>query len=189
MKIISSLEATVLGLLSEQSMHPYQMEKIVQERDMRYWTELSMSSIYKVLRQLEKSGFVRATIGVSAQNRSRKTYELTEEGRSALKEKILEIVSQPEHLIHRFDIGASNLGVLSHEEAGGALVRYRDALTEKLAGYKALESFMNGQGCPQHSLALARRPQFLLKAEIDFINDYIERLNTDRSKGEPAHEQ
>jgi DNA-binding PadR family transcriptional regulator len=43
---LSNAEAALLGLLSEQSMYPYQIEKEVRYREMRFWTELSMSSIY-----------------------------------------------------------------------------------------------------------------------------------------------
>jgi len=51
---LTNAEAALLGLLSERPMHPYQIEKEVRSRDMRFWTELSMSSIYKLLRKLEK---------------------------------------------------------------------------------------------------------------------------------------
>ena len=48
---ISNAETTLLGLLSEQSMYPYQIEQEVKYRGMRFWTELAMSSIYKLHQQ------------------------------------------------------------------------------------------------------------------------------------------
>ena len=35
---ITKAEAILLGLLSEQSMYPYQIEQEVKYRDMRFWT-------------------------------------------------------------------------------------------------------------------------------------------------------
>ena len=55
---LSNAEAALLGLLAEKPMHPYQIEQEVRYRDMRFWTELSMSSIYKLLRKLEREGLV-----------------------------------------------------------------------------------------------------------------------------------
>ena len=53
MPTLSNKETALLMLLSEQPMHAYQIEKIVEQRAMREWTEISMSSIYKLLRKLE----------------------------------------------------------------------------------------------------------------------------------------
>lgn len=51
---ISNKEMALLGLLSEKPKHAYEIENDIKERDMRYWTEISKSSIYKLLNKLEK---------------------------------------------------------------------------------------------------------------------------------------
>ena len=55
---ISKAEAALLGLLSECPMHAYQIEQEAEFRDMRSWTDLSMSSIYKLLKKLEERELV-----------------------------------------------------------------------------------------------------------------------------------
>ena len=55
---ISNKETALLMLLAEQSMHAYQIEKIVEEREMRFWTEISMSSIYKLLNKLAREKLI-----------------------------------------------------------------------------------------------------------------------------------
>ena len=42
---ISNKETALLMLLTERPMHAYQIERVVKDRDMRLWTEMSMSSI------------------------------------------------------------------------------------------------------------------------------------------------
>ena len=59
MDALSNGEAALLGLLSEKPMYPYQIEQEVKYRDMRFWNDLSMSSIYKLLDGLEKKGLSR----------------------------------------------------------------------------------------------------------------------------------
>ena len=105
---LSNAEAALLGLLSEQSMYPYQIEQQVKNRDMRYWTELSMSSIYKLLRKLEKDGLVLKKEEVSPENRLRNLYSLTEEGVRKLKATLIALFTEPEHMRWPVDIGIYN---------------------------------------------------------------------------------
>ncbi len=170
---LSNAETTLLGLLAEEPMHPYRIEKEVEWRDMRFWTELSMSSIYKLLNKLEKEKRVACERAVTEGNRVRKVYSLTPEGRTALAEKLLQLLSEPEHVRWQVDIGVSNLAVLPLEEAVGCLERYREELHKQVAGYRDLEKFLIDSDCPVHRLALARRPVHLLEAEIRWVEGYI----------------
>ena len=88
MKDLSNAETALLGLLSERPMYPYQIEHEVKFRDMRFWTELSMSSIYKLLRKLEKEDFVERTNEISNENRLRKLYRISKKGEEMLVTKI-----------------------------------------------------------------------------------------------------
>lgn len=65
---------------------------------MRDWTELSMSSIYKLLARLEKDGLVLRADEVSPDNRIRKQYTISEGGKKALREKLVGLLSEPEQL-------------------------------------------------------------------------------------------
>ncbi len=73
MNELSNSEAALLGLLSEEPMHPYKIDQEFEYRDMRSWTELSMSSIYKLLRKLEKEQLVNSEKIISSENRLQKT--------------------------------------------------------------------------------------------------------------------
>jgi DNA-binding PadR family transcriptional regulator len=173
---LSNSEAALLGLLAEGPMHPYQIELEVRERDMRYWTDLSMSSIYKLLRGLEKRELVAGRREVSQENRLRKVYRLTEPGRAALRETILALLAEPEHKKWGIDIAISNLAVLEPPAAGEALRAYRQELAARRREYGELEGYLREVGCPVHRLALARRPMALLAGEIEWVTNYIEEL-------------
>lgn len=173
---LSNAEAALLGLLSENSMYAYQIEKEVQDRSMREWTDLSMSAIYKLLRKHEKQGLVSSTVEISDENRTRKTYQLTEEGREEFENNIRNILSEPENTKWRMDIGISNLHVLPIEEAVECLKTYKDKLIERLNGYKALDEYLTQAECPLYKHGLARRPIFLLQGEIDWIANYLNEM-------------
>jgi DNA-binding PadR family transcriptional regulator len=175
---LSNAEAALLGLLSEQPMHPYQIEQEVQYRDMRFWTDLSMSSIYKLVRSLEKRGLVVRTDKISPENRLRKLYKLSPQGMAALKEKLEALLTEPEHLRWQVDIGVYNCSLLPPAKVVDALRKYRLALEEKARCYGELEAFLRNSGCPSHRFAVAIRPVYLLRAEIEWIDSYIASLSS-----------
>ena len=170
---ISNAEAALLGLLSEKTMHPYEIEQEVKYRDMRFWTELSMSSIYKLLRKLEGEGMVYKKEQKSPENRLRKLYSISPEGERALKSRVRGLLSEPEHTRWQVDIGTYNSNLIPEKELKDSLHQYRQALRERITGYRDLQKFLEDSGCPRYRLAVAIRPVYLLEAEINWINSYL----------------
>ena len=174
---LSGAEAALLGLLAEKPMHPYQIEQEVRYRDMRFWTELSMSSIYKLLRKLEGEGLVIKKVQKSPENRLRKLYAISPPGHRKLKSKITELLSGPGHIRWQVDIGTYNCSLLSDKNIREAMHDYRHALREKITGYRKLQSFLEETGCPRHRQAVAVRPVYLLEAEINWVNSFLKEFN------------
>lgn len=173
---LSNAEAALLGLLAEGHMYPYQIEQEVKFRDMRFWTELSMSAIYKLLRKLEKEGMVLLKSEISAENRLRKLYRISDKGLEALKAKIKDILSAVEHTRWQIDIGIYNSHLLKKEELRETLEKYRASLAAKVKGYRELIEFMRGINCTLNHLAVAKRPVFLLEAEMQWVDSFLAEL-------------
>jgi DNA-binding PadR family transcriptional regulator len=165
-------------LLAEQPMHPYQLEKAVKDRDMRFWTEISMSSIYKLLNKLAREELVTKSREEGKNGIAKNTFALTLAGRTALEARIREIITEPEHTRWRMDLATSHLSVLPIEDALECLDAYREKLLESIQGYRDLESYLTSQSCPVHALALARRPQCLLEGEVRWLDEYRSDLKT-----------
>ena len=173
---VTSAEAALLGLLSEGAKHPYQIEKDVQFRDMRYWTELSMSTIYKALTKLEVMNLVESTTQISDENRARKVYQLTPEGQEAFRDKLRELLQEPEHLRWQADVAFYFLLNLPISEQLELLASYKGALEKAIAEFKALEEFMLGMDCPPQHVSIARRWIYMTEGEVRWVEDYIGRL-------------
>ena len=116
MSTISNKETALLMLLAEEPMHAYQIEKVVEERDMRFWTEISMSSIYKLLKKLANDALISKKRKIADNGITKNVFSLTPKGRKALEEKINELISEPEHTRWRVDLATSHLAVLPREE-------------------------------------------------------------------------
>lgn len=72
-------ETLVLGLLSEQPRHGYEMCKEIEQRTLGYFT-LKHSTLYPLLHRLEKKGLVRSGWVDFEGGKPRKVYELTPKG-------------------------------------------------------------------------------------------------------------
>jgi DNA-binding PadR family transcriptional regulator len=169
-------EIAVLGLLSERPMHGYDLEHEIRMRDMRYWTEISMSSVYKILKKLEVKGLVNCEVKQTPNNVSQKVYTLTELGTVRLNGEISGLFTEFDH--HRWDIdlAISNLNVLSDEQKVLSINAYIKKLKELLSGYGELQKYLEAENCPAHRMALAVRPQYLYKAEIEWAEEYLRQV-------------
>jgi hypothetical protein len=59
---MTNAELAILGLIVERPRHGYEIEKVIEERGMREWTEVAFSSIYYILRKLEKKNLIHSRL-------------------------------------------------------------------------------------------------------------------------------
>jgi len=173
---VSGSEAALLGLLCEKPMHGYEIEKTLEVRNMRYWTEISFYSIYRVLRKLEDKGLVESRIRLSENNVSQKVYAVTEEGRVATKCKILENLSSAQRMIWQIDLAIANIDMLDQDEAIGCLGQYISSVEKIIGDYEMLDELFQTRGYPERDRALALRPLAHYRAEKAWATDYVKVL-------------
>jgi len=66
--------------------------------------------------------------------------------------------------------------VLTEEQKATSLNAYIRKLNELLTGYGELQKYLEAENCPVHRMALAIRPQYLYKAEIEWAEAYLEQV-------------
>ncbi|MDO8963615.1 MAG: PadR family transcriptional regulator [Coriobacteriia bacterium] len=174
---LTNSEVALLGLLSEKPKHAWQIERDVEHRDMRSWTGLSQSTIYRQLTSLEKAGLVESTTDV-VDGRARKVYSLTTVGLTAARESLLALLGEPESPTWGIDLATYNLNLVPTDDALAALARYRKVLCERIACWEATEEYMGSSSCPAHRLAVTRRPRYLLEGEIRWLDGFVAELET-----------
>lgn len=173
---ISNAETALMGLLAESPKHPYHIEKDVQFRCMRVWTDLSTSSIYKLLRKLEKQGLVKAVAETTEDNRVRKVYRLTAAGHRVFRQAIRQQLSTHGIAKNPFDVAIYNQDVLSPKEAVDSLRKYGDQLDKSIKSYKALKEFLTKEGCSLARQALALRTVAMLEGERRWLKEYLKEV-------------
>lgn len=174
-RALTNSEVALLGLLSEKAKHAYQVERDVEHRDMRSWTELSQSTIYRQLTSLHQAGLVEYTQEV-VDGRARKVYSLTNAGLDALRDRLLGLLASPESPTWGIDLATYNANLVPAKDAIAALEQYREKLQAGIACWEATEEYMSSCSCPAHRLAVVRRPRYLLEAEIRWVDDFVAEL-------------
>jgi len=173
MKTLSNKEAALLGLLSEKPKYAYEIENDIKERDMRYWTEISMSSVYKLLAKLEKRKLLTSKTHISSKNIVQKVYSITSEGKKIFKEKLIELASAWQPSIQPVDISLANLNLLNKPEAIKALNNYLESLDKMLKCYSDLQKYLIDNKCHLANIQLATRRIYMLKGEKEWIHTFI----------------
>ncbi len=177
-KPISNSAVIVLGLLAEAPAHPYDLNKKLDERGYRNWTSIGFSSIYSILRGLEKEGLVEVREEV-VESRTRTIYHLTQLGRSSLIAEVTRILEHPTRPIAEWDLGIAYMfGLLSYQEQIRSLQIYREQVVESI---KFLEDRANDY--PKDDIksyrntypirALFERPAYVTRAELQFVDSLI----------------
>ncbi len=173
---ITNKEAALLNLLSEKPKHAYEIEGDIKERDMRFWTEISMSSVYKLLNKLEAQQLLRSTVRLSKKQVAQKIYTLTARGRKAFRDKLLLLLSTWEATKHPLDIGLASLWLLGNEEAIALLTQYGEHLERMLVCYAELEKYLKEHQCPPGNVQLATRRLHMLGGEKNWLRGFLQEL-------------
>jgi len=133
-KVGNMLALALLALLVPgRPMHPYEMATLLRRTGKEQDMEIKWGSLYTVVRNLEKHGYIAATETSRAGRRPERTrYALTDAGRAELTDWMRELVGEPEKEHPRFEAALSVLGVLPPEEAIRLLEQRLRVLDEQI---------------------------------------------------------
>jgi DNA-binding PadR family transcriptional regulator len=145
-KVSNLLALSLLTLLMmERPMYPYEMAAVLRERGKDQSRKINWGSLYTVVQNLEKHGFIEA-VEVAREGRQpeRTTYQITEAGRTELKDWLRELLSEPEREYTRFEAALAESAVLPPDELIDLLQQRLDALEAGNAEHQAgLDALIN----------------------------------------------
>ena len=77
---MATIDLIVLGIVKKEPLSAYDIQKLVEYRNISRWVKISTPSIYKKVIQLEQKGFIRGTMIKEGNMAEKAVYSLTEEG-------------------------------------------------------------------------------------------------------------
>lgn len=177
---MTQIEMVLLALLYEKEYYGYEMESIIEQRNMREWTKIGFSSIYNSLSKLEKKGFIASRFEKKYGSPKRKIYYIQEDAREFIREKLKEMLSSPEKVYSEFPIGMAFSHLLTWEEVVESLKKYRENLQSRRQRILSRYPEETMAETMPHLNALFTRPLKLIEAEIEWIDEFLEETNNKR---------
>ena len=172
---MTNAELAILSLVGESPRHGYEIEQIIEARGMREWTEIGFSSIYYLLKKLEKADLVESDlVPVLGRGKARRVYRITESGRESLLASTLEALSCPQQTFPAVLLGIANLPILNGNQAQNALVSYLVEVEARLA--HVTEKAETQSPLPEHVQYLFDYSLMLLEAEKNWVEKIIQKM-------------
>ncbi|RSM38726.1 PadR family transcriptional regulator [Amycolatopsis balhimycina DSM 5908] len=138
-KVGNLLGLAVLSVVLERPMHPYEMAAVLKERGKDTDMPIKWGSLYTVVANLEKYGFVEAIESVKDGGRPERTvYRITQAGREEFEDWVRELVGTVDPEPPRFRSGLSMMGILGPDQTISLLRQRAGQLDERAETQRAL---------------------------------------------------
>jgi DNA-binding PadR family transcriptional regulator len=170
------IELAILGLLKEQPMHGYQLNRELSEQLGGLW-RVSYGSLYPSLRRLERQGAITSEPGTGARRKT--VYAITPEGERLFLELLEETPQENQTEDARFRVRLAFFRYLPPETRVRLLERRRQALETRLDDVKA--HLRDSATTDDYQRALLDHARVGTESDIAWLTDLI---RTERLKYE-----
>jgi DNA-binding PadR family transcriptional regulator len=182
-KVGNLLALAVMSYLSRQPMHPYELGRTLREHGDARSIKFNHGSLYMVVGQLAKAGFVtELETSREGQRPERTVYALTDAGRAEFRDWLRELVAAPQQEYPHFVAALSLIAALPPGEVVPLLRERLDLLHAERSEIRGLIDTSLAQGLPELFLIEEEYRIALLAGEIAFVEDFIAKI-TDPGTG------
>lgn len=116
-----SIETMILGALIERPMSAYEMDRTMEERNIRRWIRISSPSVYRNIIRLCEEGYADGTVVKEGEMPEKTVYTITDAGRERFAELMEEAAALPARVDFGFLPVLANISLVD-EETGRALL-------------------------------------------------------------------
>ena len=167
---ISPLALSILTLLDERPMHPYEMASTMRDRHHDMFIRLNFGTLYHTVDVLERDGWIVPTEKEKEGRRPERTiYTLTEAGREVLLRWLSELLARPMREYPHF---AAGLMFMHHLDADASAHNLRErtvALDAHISKLVRVLSELRARGLTRLSLIEVEHKIAMLEAERNWV--------------------
>lgn len=175
-KISNLLALSLLTLLTERPMYPYEMAATLRHRGKDQSIKINWGSLYTIVQNLEKHGLIEAMeVLRDGRQPERTTYRITVTGRAELHDWIRELLSIPEREYTRFEAALGEAAIVPPGDLAALLRQRLDTLDAANAEQEAeLKAFQTQ--IPRLFLIESEYHLALRRAEADWVRGLLKEL-------------
>lgn len=171
------LGLAVLSYLSQRPMHPYELGRTLRENGDARSIKFNHGSLYMVVRQLARAGFVaEQETSREGQRPERTVYALTDAGRAELQDWLSELVEEPRHEYPAFVGALSLIAALPPDRVVDLLRTRLERLASQAAEARGLIDTAAARSVPGLFLLEEEYRIALLDAETRFVERLLQRI-------------
>ncbi|GAB3986350.1 PadR family transcriptional regulator [Actinoallomurus acanthiterrae] len=183
---LTPLALAVLSLLSEEPMHPYEMQQRIRDYSIDHVVKVAHGSLYHTVERLAGQGLIEPVETTREGRRPERTvYAITEHGREEAYSRLREFLRHPAQEYPIFDMALSFLGMLPPEEAAQLLDRRAVRIEAQLAAHDTVLANLAKQGLERVALIELEFCNARLRSEFAFVNALSEDIKNGRMTWRP----
>ncbi|MDO4340298.1 MAG: PadR family transcriptional regulator [Eubacteriales bacterium] len=176
---MATIDLIVLGMLKKESLSAYDIQKLVEYRNISRWVKISTPSIYKKVIQLEEKGLIKGVTVKEGKMPEKAVYSLTESGERQFEKLMMEISCKPISIFLDFNAVIVNLDNLPIEKQKSCLSNIEENV-------KILKSYLeenilakeNVPEIPETGMAVLQQQLILAQAIETWICSVKEKIET-----------
>ena len=110
-----SIEIMILGALIERPMSAYEMDKTMEDRNIRRWIRISSPSVYRNVIRLCDEGYADGTVVKEGEMPEKTVYTITDKGRARFADLMDEAAALPARVDFGFLPVLANIGLVDED--------------------------------------------------------------------------
>lgn len=178
---MTDAELAILGLIAEAPRHGYEIEQVMEQRNMRRWADIGFSSIYYLLNKLEGKGWITSQAQpAEGRGPARKVYTIAPAGQQAWYAATLAALGGPGKLNTTFLTGLAGLPGLRPNDVVAALRQYRRSVFERKQEVE--QAWQNAAELPFFLEGMFEYSANMLETELEWLDRYIPRFESQISE-------
>lgn len=167
---MTTIDLIVLGMLKKEPMGAYDIQKLVEYRNISKWVKISTPSVYKKAIQLEEKGFIRSESVKEGKMPEKAVYSLTKAGEEEFERLMLEISSKPINIFLDFNAVIVNLDSLPPDSQKSCIEEIkRNVAILKAYLEENLKAKENVPDIPETGMAVLQQQLILAEAIENWI--------------------
>ncbi|MFC8078663.1 PadR family transcriptional regulator [Streptomyces sp. NPDC057307] len=175
-KLSNPLALAVMVLLSERPMHPYEIAQTLRQRGKENSVKINFGSLYTVVQNLEKHGYVEVAAVQRKGNRPERTlYGLTAAGHEEMLDWMADLVAVPAREYPLFETALSLIAVLPVEEVVELLEERVRQLDIQHAAISAVLTQL-GRTLPRLFVVETEYQLHMMAAQADWIRGFLREI-------------
>ena len=172
---MATIDLIVLGMLKRESLSAYDIQKLVEYRNISKWVKISTPSIYKKVLQLEEKGLIKSRTEKAGKMPEKAVYSLTRQGEQEFEKLMLEIAAKSIHIYLDFNAVIVNLDSLPQEKQNLCLTEIESNVRQLKSCLE--ENFLakeNMPDVPENGMAVLQQQRMLAGAIETWISSLKE---------------